>query len=117
MVTPGDSSIGRFTNTTVNAIPFESHATIQSLDLWVALRIAAEINVELEDISIASAGLYINTPTIHASVSSVDNVDINCNPINPSTANAEQLQDVLTDVIRVDVSASIDFGVYADVSY
>jgi hypothetical protein len=119
MLNVGDltsSNMVGFEHTHFTALPFESHATIQALDLWLALRTAVTARLSVEGKTLGDAGAYVDAPRLNAKVTPVSNVDENCVPLsNSNTDNSQEDRDILTDVIQVDVYGSLDYGAYARV--
>ena len=114
---PSSSSEVGFENTHFSALPFESHASIQELDLWLALRTAVTATLSVEGTTLGDAGAYVDVPRMNAHVSPVSNVDINCVPLSQSsTSDKSDAGDILTQPIKVDVYGSLDYGAYAHVS-
>ena len=113
---PESSNEAGWGQTAFTALPFNSQAEIQELDLWLALRTAVSVQLVVEGSTIADAGAYVDVPRINAHVTPVSNVDINCNPITSSTDNGDEDRNILTSPIKVDVYGSYDYGTYANVS-
>ena len=114
---PDSSSEVGFENTAFTALPFESHASIQSLELWLALRSAVTVTLKVEGQTLGDAGAYIDVPRLNAKVTPVQNVDVNCKPLSDSTPDRQDDQNILKDVIKVDVYGSWDYGAFAQVTF
>lgn len=113
---PTDSTEAGWANTGFTALPFNSDLEIQALDLWLALRTAASVQLLVEGSTVGDAGVYVDVPRLDAKVTPVSDVDVNCNPITSSTDNADDDRNILTSPIKVDVSGSYDYGAYTRVS-
>lgn len=113
---PGSSNEDGFGNVRFQALPFDSQARIQELDLWLALRTAVSVEIDIDGAgAIAQTGAYVDVPRLNAHVTPVSDVDINCDPITPSTDNSDEDKNILTDPIKVEVYGSYDYGAYAKV--
>jgi hypothetical protein len=114
-----NSTATGFQDTSVDAIPFQSKAELFGLTLNLGIRQRVAFGVEIEgpglvpDLAL-NAGVYVDVPTISATVQSVSNVDANCESLDSSNAeNKDLLRDALSNPLRIDFATGYEFGIDA----
>ena len=101
-------------NSQINALPLTASSPDFTLTLGLGLVAQLLVGVEILDgHGILGAGMFINLPHVGLTVSQIDSVNAQCEPVNGSTTIDGFLSTVFPNLTHIVPDAAIDIGLSA----